>query len=341
MKLLRDWNTFWFKPISARPLGVFRILYGLIALANLGLMSVDFQLWYTNVGIQQGPDAREIAGPLRFSILQYYQDPATAWAVFWGTAAAAALFTLGWHTRIMGVLLYLGTLTLYHRNVLTNSGPDTLFTILSFYLMLSPCGAAYSLDALRAKKRRGGTVAEPLIVPWTQRLIQLQLCLIYFNTAVWKCTGYTWPNGTALHFVLHNPEVGRLSLDPLSDYTMLVSLMTHGALVGEFLLAFWLWSRATRPYVIAIGVMLHVGIEFVVNAPLFGPLMMSCYLLFLSIDEWDGLVRRLNPLHWFAHTPAPQIPGRVDTPAPLHGPHRRPRVVAEEDEEAEDVILVR
>ena len=340
MNPLRDWNTFWFKPVSARPLGAFRILYGLTALANLGLISVDFNLWYSGVGIVQGAEARELAGPLRFSILQYYQDPATAWAVYWGTAAVAVLFTLGWHTRIMGILLYLGTLTLYHRNIATNSGPDSLITILSFYLMLSPCGAAYSLDALRAKQRRGGTVAEPLIAPWPQRLIQLQLCVIYFNTAVWKCTGYTWPNGTAVHYVLHNPEVGRLTLDPLSDYTILISLMTHGALVGEFLLAFFLWSRATRPYVITLGVMLHVGIEFIVNAPLFGPLMMSCYILFLSIDEWDGALRRLNPRRWFARASAPRIPGRVDRPAALAGPHTRPRVVTREAVESEDAALV-
>ncbi|MDR3635376.1 MAG: HTTM domain-containing protein [Isosphaeraceae bacterium] len=338
MNPIRDWNTFWFKPVSARPLGAIRILYGLIALANLGLISVDFDYWYTGIGLQQGPDAREVAGPLRYSLLQYHQDPATGHAVLAATAVVAALFTLGWHTRVMSVLLYLGTLTLYHRNIVTNCGPDSLMTIMSFYLMLAPCGAAYSLDALRAKKRRGGTLAEPLITPWAQRLIQCQLCLIYFNTAVWKCTGVTWPNGTALHYVLHNPEVGRLSLDPLSEYPLAISLLTHGALLTEFLLAFFLWFRATRPWVIFLGVVLHGGIEFIVNAPLFSPLMITCYIAFLHVEEWDGLLRRVNPFRWFARSEPPQVPGRVDGPSPLRGPHARLRTPAGEavvDEEAE------
>jgi hypothetical protein len=339
MNPVREWNTFWFKPVSARPLGAFRILYGLIALANLALISVDFDYWYTGAGIQQGPDAREIAGPYRYSPLMDYQDPSVGHAVFAATAVVALLFTAGWHTRVMGVLLYLGTLTLYHRNIVTNCGPDALLTILSFYLMLSPCGRAYSLDALRERRRRGGTVAEPLIAPWAQRLIQCQLCLIYFNTAVWKCTGNSWPGGTALHYVLHNPEVGRLSLDPLSDYTVLINLLTHGALLAEFLLAFFLWFRDTRRWTIALGVVLHVGIEFIVNAPLFSPMMIACYVTFLSVEEWDGLLRAVNPARWFAREEHAPVPGRVDGPSGLRGPHvrMRPPVVApaaEEDAEA-------
>ena len=340
MNPIRDWNAFWFKPVSARPLGALRILYGLIALVNLAFISIDFDYWYTGVGLQQGPEARELAGPLRFSPLQYYQDPAVGHAVWVATAVAAILFTVGWHTRVMSVLLYLGTLSLYHRNIVTNCGPDALLTILSFYLMLSPCGAAYSLDALRAKKRRGGTAAEVLIVPWAQRLIQCQICLIYFNTAVWKCIGYTWANGTALHYVLHNPEVGRLSLDPLSDYTLLISVLTHGALLTEFLLAFLLWFRATRPWVIALGVLLHIGIEFIVNAPLFGPLMMACYVAFLPVEEWDALVRRVNPFRARVRREPPQAGGRIDPPTAIPGPHVRLRTLVSETVEDEDAVSV-
>ena len=75
------------------------------------------------------------------------------------------LLTIGWQTRVVGVLFYLATLSLHHRNILTSSGADSLLMIMSFYVMLAPCGAAYSLDA-RCAARRRGTVAEPLIVPW-------------------------------------------------------------------------------------------------------------------------------------------------------------------------------
>ena len=51
MNPIRTWNRFFFGPISARPLGVFRIVYGLLMLVYLGLMTVEFDLWYTGAGL--------------------------------------------------------------------------------------------------------------------------------------------------------------------------------------------------------------------------------------------------------------------------------------------------
>ena len=72
-------------------------------------------------------------------------------------------------------------------------------------MMLCPCGAAYSLDARRAARKRG-TAAEPLISPWAVRLLQMQICLIYFQSCVIKCQGTVWLNGTTVHYVLFNRE---------------------------------------------------------------------------------------------------------------------------------------
>ena len=189
---LRAWSLFWFRPVSARPLGAFRALMGVLVLCHLGFLWLDLDLWLTDRGLLVGDEARWMAGPLRHSPLQWVQDPTSVRAFMAATAAVAVAFTLGWRTRVTGVLLYLGLLSIHHRNIPTNCGPDNLLLLLVFYLMLSPCGAAYSLDARRAARRRGGTAAEPLVLPWAQRLIQLQVSLVYFNTAVLKCNGGTW-----------------------------------------------------------------------------------------------------------------------------------------------------
>ena len=157
-------------------------------------------------------------------------------------------------------------ISLYHRNVSSNGGPDAVPLILCFYMMLCPSGAAYSLDARREAKRRG-TPAEPLIVPWGVRLLQMQICLIYFQSCVIKCGGATWMDGTATHYVLFNREFDRFNLEWLGAYPMLVNLMTHGALLIEFVLAFWLWFRPTRRWAILGGILLHAGIRPVLNIP--------------------------------------------------------------------------
>ncbi|WP_406696058.1 HTTM domain-containing protein [Singulisphaera sp. Ch08] len=326
MNPFRVWNRFWFGPISARPLGAFRIVFGLLCLANLAFMSFELDYWFTNTGLLQGTEAREVAGALRFSPLQWVDDPLTVRLFFGATAVVVVLFTVGWHTRIMGVLLYLTLLSIHHRNIVTNCGVDTLVLIMAFYAMLSPCGAAFSLDARRAARKRG-TLAEPLIVPWAQRLIQLHLSLIYFDTAVLKCNGGTWLGGTALHFVLSNTEVGRSQLMWLVEYPLVINLLTYIALAVEFGLAVFLWFRPTRVWMALAGLGLHAGVLFTVNVPIFGEVMTACYLVFLAPDELNSLIRCLNPRSWFrrrSETGAPlaKVPGRVDSPSGLAGRHQ-------------------
>jgi hypothetical protein len=300
MSPFQAWNRFLFAPISARPLGVFRVAFGLVLLGYLGIMSVEFDYWYTGAGLLRGDEARIAAGPFRFSPLQFVQDPLPARIVLAATIAAVVGFTLGWRTRIMSVLVYVGMLSMYHRNVSSNGGPDALPMIMSFYAMLCPCGAAYSVDALRAARRRGGTLAEPLIIPWAVRLLQMQLCLIYFQSCVIKCQGELWRNGTTVHYVLHNRELGFLDLEWLAQYPLVVNVMTHGAILLQFALAFWLWFRPTRRWAILGGLGLHLGIRAILNIPGFGETMMAAYFTFLAPDELDAFLRALDPRGWLA-----------------------------------------
>src|SRR5271154_961563 len=103
MNPFKDWSRFLFGPISARPLGVFRIAFGVLVLQYLALMSVEFDHWYTGGGLLQGTEAREAAAPLRFSPLQYVDNPQIAHAFFAVTVLVAVAFTLGWHTRVTSI----------------------------------------------------------------------------------------------------------------------------------------------------------------------------------------------------------------------------------------------
>jgi hypothetical protein len=300
---IKAWHRFLFGPISARPLGLFRIVYGVLMMIYLAVMTVEFSHWYTDQGLLQGTEAREAAAvdgmPLRFSPLHYAHDPITPRIVHAVGFAAALGVALGWRTRTMSVVLWLAMISLYHRNPSSNGGPDAVPAILSFYMMLCPSGAAYSLDARREAKRRG-TAAEPLIVPWALRLLQMQLCLVYFQSCVLKCGGASWMDGTATHYVLFNREFGWFNLEWLGAYPLLVNMMTHIAMLSEFALAFWLWFRPTRRWAILGGIVLHAGIRPVLNIPGFGELMCATYLAFLDPDETMALVRALDPRAWLA-----------------------------------------
>jgi hypothetical protein len=317
MNPFTDWSRFFFGPISARPLGVFRIAFGVLLLQYLALMSGEFDHWYTGAGLLQGTEASEAAAPLRFSPLQQVQDPLVARAFFSFTVLVAVAFTLGWRTRISSILLYACMLSLYHRNVVANGGPDAVPMIISFYMMLCPCGAAYSLDALRTAKKRG-TAAEPLIVPWALRLLQMQICLLYFQSSVIKCHGSLWLKGTVVHYILFLREFRLFDMEWLAEYPLLINAMTHGALLIEFALAFWLWFRPTRRWAILGGVLLHAGIRPILNVPGFGEILIATYMTFLAPDELDALLHVLDPRRWLARLGV-GLPVRAIWQSGVHG----------------------
>jgi len=325
MNPISAWNRFLFGPISARPLGAFRIVFGLSLLAYLALMSVEFDYWYTGAGLLQGNEAREAAGQFRLSPLNFTQNPTVAHAFFAVTVAAAVAVTFGWRTRVMSVVLYLGMLSLYHRNVTGNGGPDAVPMLMSFYIMLCPSGAAFSLDVVRAAKKRG-TAAEALIAPWGLRLLQMQVCLLYFQSCVIKCDGLSWMNGTAVHYVLFNREFGLFDMEWMAQYPLLINLLTHGAVLIEFALAFWLWFRPTRRWVMLAGVALHMGIHPVLNVAGFGETLIATYLVFLAPDELNALIGFLDPRGWLARlgirTPSLAFWGGLDGPSGLQGLHQ-------------------
>lgn len=322
---LRAWNQFWFASTSARPLGAFRVVFGLLVLAHLALLWPDASLFLSDAGYLVGSEARELAGPLRWSPLQYIQNPSIV-HIFMAIAALSAVFyTIGWHTRLVGVVLYATLLTLHHRNILTLSGADSLLMVTAFWMMLSPAGAAYSWDARKVARERG-TPAEPLIAPWTQRVIQFQLCVVYFVTAVEKCRGASWTDGTALYYVLSNRELARWTFG-LTEHLTLINALTFAALGLEFALAFLLWFRPTRGWVALCGLVLHVGIMLTVNIPIFGELMMATYLLFLTPAELRTFLRAVSPWTWRGRISAT----RASIPAPhgvLNGRNRQPAVSA-------------
>ena len=347
---IRAWNRFFFATTSARPLGAIRIAFGLLALANLAFCTVDMDLWYSNEGLLRADEARAIAGPFVHSPLQYIQTPLAVRVTF-GIAAAAALgMTVGWRTKLMSLVFYGAMLSIHSRNTISSSGADVLLMVFAFNLTISPCGAAYSVDSWLARRRRG-TAAEPVILAWSLRLIQIQISLVYALAAILKCGGVLWLNGSALHFVLHNSEVRRLDLtfvEQWPGYPILICLASYSALVFEFSLAFFIWFRAARPLVLYMGLMLHLGILATINIPIFGELMWTGYLALLTPPEFAAFARAVDVRRPFRRGPAPAAPSRpptirIDPPAlAVPAPHRpaavpRPKLQSAEEFAAESM----
>jgi hypothetical protein len=112
----------------------------------------------------------------------------------------------------------------------------------------------------------------------------------------------------------------------MAQYSLLINFLTHGALLIEFALAFWLWFRPTRRWAIVAGIALHMGIHPILNIAGFGETLIATYLVFLAPDEINALIGFLDPRGWLARlgirTPIMAFWGQLDGPSGLQGVHQ-------------------
>lgn len=294
MSLRRAWNRWWFGPIASQSLGLFRLVFGLLVLAYGLLLFPDRALWFSDRGIftsAQSDAYNQWLGPAPHIDLLH-----GAVSDFWLTTffvvflLGALGLTLGLWTRASSLIVFVCLASLHNRNSAIHNSGDMVMMVMSAYLLLSPAGAACSLDRLgRIFKGREGD-EPPLIVPWAQRLMQLQIAAVYATTSLSKLQGARWRDGTAAYYPLHLPDSARFPV-PWSDQLWMIHLLTWGTIAVELSLWTLIWVPRLRLWVLAAGVLLHIGIEYSLNIPLFSFLMITSYLIFVRERDLQNFVR--------------------------------------------------
>jgi hypothetical protein len=258
-----------------------------------------------------GLDTRQIdtdKGVSNFSFWYHLTDPRAMWAVHIASLIVFALFTVGLYTRVTSVLAWALSLNYIHRSQMTLFGQDTMQTILMTYLMIGPCGAALSLDALRKRYRAALAVmgGGGRSVPWATaalagpqpswlanfaiRLVQINFCFIYFSSGFSKLKGTSWWEHSAAWLVMSNPEFGLIRyqayewlLRVLVESRFLMALIagsvTMFTLATEIGLPFLIWTRL-RPVMIIFSTLLHFGIAIMMGLTVFGLYMYALLLCY-------------------------------------------------------------
>ncbi len=294
MKLLRrDWNEFWFQPISSIPLGMFRLVFGLLVLSYGLLLLPERFVWFGNRGVLPLTDSNAYNGIGAW--VQHLDLLAFRGADHWLSAffavflVAALCLTLGFWTRTSAVIVYLCINTLHSRNAVIHHSGDTVMLVMSAYLVFSSAGAACSLDRLWRIFKGRENDEPPRIVPWAQRLMQLQVAIVYLGASLSKVGGEKWVNGTAAYYPLHLPESARFPT-PGSELLWVINLVTWGTIAVELGLATLIWVPRLRLYVLLGGVLLHLGIEYSLNIPLFSFIMIASYMTFLTAADYTNFL---------------------------------------------------
>lgn len=307
MKLIEvksKWNNFWFKEKPVEGIALFRILIGLLTLSSFfqdSLLMFDF--WGPNA-IQSVKTGMENFSYPVLNLFQYI-DLTNGKLIFLVVLQYLALisFILGFKTKISSIIVFILLVSFNQRNINMLSSADLLIRILFMYMMFAPSGNAYSLDAFFAKLK--GKPLKRNHVSWVHRLVQIQIAVVYISTVIAKFKGHTWLEGSAVYYATRLADLTRFPTPFILDWRWSLMLITWSTLIIEFALGTIIFIDEWRKPIIIIGILFHLGIEYMMSIPTFEWLMIVGLLAMFKIEDYrlfdvflkNKLLMRINTMN--------------------------------------------
>jgi hypothetical protein len=276
---------------SGEALGLLRILFGGLACLYLLSFLHQFALFFSTSGWLNS-SFQNLTATTYFSLLSGARDDAPVKGFLIVTLVASFCMMVGFFSRTATVVATIGLISINGRMALIPYTAFHLLENLAFSLCFAESGAAYSLDSLLTK-RRGRT--PPPVSLWPQKLIQIQIALVYFSAVLYKAFDPCWTQGHAVYYALHYlSDFQNFWLPEFMRNPPITNLMTYGTLVVEAGLCFLPFIKRYRVPILFLGVVLHVSAGYDMLLPLYGATMIISYISYFRGEEIAQFFRRLK-----------------------------------------------
>jgi antimicrobial peptide system SdpB family protein len=213
----------------------------------------------------------------------------------WAAVAVLLLIATGYRPRLLGIPHWWLTFS-FQASAGVVDGGDQLAAILT--LLLVPVTL---LDGRRSHwlppQPAARSPLRSFVSWWCYGLVRVQVAVVYFHAAVGKTQVQEWVDGTALYYWMLHPDFGAPGwLRPMVRAVVLspvVAPLAWGVIILEFMLAAALMAKDRyRPWLLAAGLLLHLGIMLVHGLVTFSLVMFAALLLYLPPRP----ARQIEPL---------------------------------------------
>ncbi len=277
---MTDWtNRFlnlWTGGADARRYGLVRAGFGLLAFVQVVHLWPYRHAFYSQDGMASAGAAADLNPGLSLSVFQWADSPAAVTAIFLLAGLAALLFAAGILSRAMAFLVWFFLLSTLHFSPLSSTGWDFVLGNFFFLLLFSPLGE---------KRESGNPARAPLLPRYGLTLMQLQVLVIYWQSAFVKFVDQAWQSGEYLSYFFLSHH-GRFDGAWPAGWTGFLSLFTYASLLIELALPILLWKRSTRRIGFIAGIVFHLAIlVLAVNIGMFSLTMLVTYLVFVEFER--------------------------------------------------------
>jgi Vitamin K-dependent gamma-carboxylase len=292
-RVVDAWTRFWFDPVETSAFVLFRLAFGLVAVGYTISLAPALFAFYSDDGIL--PAQPTYKGTLAWGLLGWFPSDAAVLLFYFLLLIAAIALLVGFQTRVAALVFFVCLISFGRRNPWVLNSGDLLVQVLAFYMLFMPAGLAASVD--RWLKEPRGVWDFPARAIWPLRLVQVQVSILYI-AAVWaKVRGVTWNDGTAVSYAFRIEDISRFPVpDFVTDSLVLVNLLTFGTLAVELSIGILVWNRVLRPWVLLLGVGLHLGIDYAVRVGFFSYAVLVAYVAFVPPEKARSFILRTREL---------------------------------------------
>ncbi len=217
---------------------------------------------------------------IRWSAFRGIGDPTAFQIIMACWALSTVCLLLGVLPRLAAAVCWLFSISILGINYYLHNSGDNVRTIALFYLMLTPCGAVWTLPAWWRGRARQVTYVQG----WPLHLLLIQLATIYFVNGAYKMTSNEWQSGVLMHYVMGNLGWTRISYAMLPLPLALLQLQTWTVLLWEACFPLLIILPRIRTPVLLLGILFHIGTGVLLQIGAF-PLYMIC--LYLPLAPWE------------------------------------------------------
>ena len=281
-----EWNRFWFTPSGPLVLAVIRIATGLLLAWSMVVWFLDVDGFF-GVNGWQAPDNvwRSNDQPWQWSWYFAAASPSSLRVLCGITLIASLMLTFGLATRLAAIVSFVGLVSAVNRAPLNVFGFDDTLGLLMIPLAIGPAGAVLSLDQFIFARNATSSVQATIAL----RLLQVHLCIVYFFAGCGKLLGASWWEGTALWGAAANIQYRTIDMTWTASHPFLVNGVTLVALFWEVTYAALIWPRLTRPIVLTMAVLVHLGIGLTMGMMEFGLSMIVANLAFVPVEFFERI----------------------------------------------------
>lgn len=267
------------KPKKLLVLSILRILIGFHLLKDLILNWTSLELLYSNNTYLVQPETSHISQNLLSIFTQNYQYFITIYSL------VIVMFLFGIGKNITVIILYI-LIDLIQRigGSYTLNGGDNWLKFLVLYMMF--CNS-FEYFVISKKQWFSSSWLSNVLTNIFSFSVMFHFCIIYFFSAFYKINAEVWANGVANYYVLN---IDRFKSSELNDWITssgyLVTITTYVVILWEISFPFLVWkNRLYRNILLSLGIVIHLGIYFMMNIHDFEILFIFTYIIFF--DDYE------------------------------------------------------